>query len=94
MWVVFESKKAKKNIDKLPVHVAEKYEFWKAVVQVSGPEGLRRFPGFHDHALNSAWKTHRSSYLNDSYRVIYWIDGNSIRINVVDVNHHDYRRRQ
>lgn len=93
MWTIFESKAAEKHIDKLPKYVIEKYEFWKNVVQVSGPKGLRQFSGFKDHALKGEWKGHRSSYLSDSYRVIYWIDGNSVRVNVVDVNHHDYRRR-
>jgi addiction module RelE/StbE family toxin len=93
MWIVFESRKAEKGIDKLPKHILEKYEFWKSVVHISGPEGVRGFPGFKDHALKGEWKGHRSSYLNEAYRVIYWIDGNQVKIYVVDVNHHDYRRK-
>jgi addiction module RelE/StbE family toxin len=93
MWTVFEARKAEKHIDRLPKHVLEKYEFWKNIAQISGPEGLRKFPGFHDHALKGEWQGHRSSYLSDSFRVIYWVDGQAIRVNVVDVTHHDYRRK-
>lgn len=93
MWEVLEKKTAVKNIDKLPAKVLEKYEFWKSVVQISGPEGLRAFPGFRDHALKGEWIGHRSSYLNDSYRVIYVIERNEVKVLVIDVNHHDYRRK-
>jgi addiction module RelE/StbE family toxin len=93
MWDILEKKSAVKNIDRLPRQVLEKYEFWKSVVQVSGPDGLRAFPGFKDHSLKGEWKDHRSSYLNDSYRVIYKIERNEIRVLVIDVNHHDYRRK-
>ncbi len=93
MWEVLESRIAEKNIDRLPSHILEKYEFWKSVVHISGIEGLRAFKGFKDHPLKGEWKGHRSSYLNDTYRVIYRLDGQNVRVYVVDVNSHDYRRR-
>jgi addiction module RelE/StbE family toxin len=93
MWGIFESRAAEKNIDRLPKHILEKYEFWKNVVHISGPEGLRTFKGFKDHALKGEWGGHRSSYLNDTYRVIYRIDGQEVKVYVIDVNAHDYRRR-
>lgn len=93
MWAVLEARKAEKRIDGLLKHVLEKYEFWKSVAQISGPQGLRNFPGFHDHVLKGEWEGHRSSYLTDSYRVIYWIDSYATRIHVMDVTHHDYRRK-
>jgi addiction module RelE/StbE family toxin len=93
MWDVYEKKSAVKNIDRTPLNVLEKYEFWKSVVHVSGPDGLKQFPGFKDHALKGEWKDHRSSYLNDAYRVIYQVDKNEVRVLVIDVNHHDYRKR-
>lgn len=93
MWSVFEANKAIKNIDRLPKRVLEKYEFWKSVARVSGPSGIRTFPGFKDHPLKGQWRGHRTSYLNDSFRVIYWLDGQAIRVNVVDITHHGYRRK-
>lgn len=94
MWTVYESRKAEKAIDKLPKHVLEKYEFWKSTIQISGPKGVQAFPGFKDHALTGQWKGNRSSYLNDSFRVIYSVEGNEIRVDVEDVTHHDYRRKK
>lgn len=93
MWEIYEKRTAVKNIDKLPKAITEKYEFWKSVVQISGPEGLKAFPGFKDHALKGEWQGHRSSYLNDSYRVIYLMEGNEVRVYVIDVTHHDSRRK-
>ncbi len=93
MWEVLEKRTAVKNIDKLPKTIAEKYEFWKSVVHLSGPDGLRAFPGFKDHSLKGEWQGYRSSYLNDAYRVIYQIDKNEVRVFVIDVNNHDYRRK-
>ena len=93
MWEVLESKTAEKNIDKLPQHILEKYEFWRNIVQISGPEGLKEFKGFKDHSLKGEWSGYRSSYLNQNYRVIYQIDKNEVRVFVIDVNHHDYRKK-
>ena len=93
MWEVLEKKTAVKSIDKLPQNLAERYEFWKSIVQISGPQGLRAFPGFKDHSLKGEWQGCRSSYLNDAYRVIYTVEGNEVRVYVIDVNHHDYRRK-
>lgn len=93
MWEIFEKKSAVKSIDKLPRPIQEKYEFWKNIVRFSGPEGLKGFRGFKDHSLRGEWQGFRSSYLNESYRVIYEVERDSVRIYVIDVNHHDYRRR-
>ena len=93
MLRVFESRAAAKCIDKLQRHILEKYEFWRSVAHIAGPEGLRHFPGFKDHALKGEWQGHRSSSLNNSYRVIYRIERDTISIYVIDVNNHDYRRK-
>jgi len=93
MWTVLEARKSVKGIDKLPKHVLKAYEFWKNVVEVSGPEGLLTFSGFKDHPLKGEWTGFRSSYLNNAYRVIYRIVRDKVEVHVFDVNHHDYRRR-
>ncbi len=93
MWRVFEAKTAAKHIDQLPRQVLEKYELWKSVAEISGPEGIRAFRGFRDHALKGKWAGYRSSYLNDSYRVIYRFEGDEVRVYVMDETHHDYRRK-
>ncbi len=93
MWTIFETKLAAKNIEKLPHHIQEKYELWRSIIYVSGPDGVRRFPGFKDHALKGEWQGYRSSSVNSAYRVIYRIEQRQISIYVVDVNHHDYKRK-
>ncbi|MGH8556997.1 MAG: type II toxin-antitoxin system mRNA interferase toxin, RelE/StbE family [Methylococcales bacterium] len=49
--------------------------------------------GFDDEALSGEWKGHRSSRLNDQYRVIYRIEQSQIKVEVVSVTPHDYRRK-
>ena len=92
MWEVFESKQAQKAVPKLPPSVLEKYEFWKNIVVLSGPSGLRAIPGFHDEALAGEWKGHRSSRLSIHFRVIYRVDGEKVRVFVERLTAHDYRR--
>jgi addiction module RelE/StbE family toxin len=93
MWEILEKRVAVKNIDRLPKSIIEKYELWKTIVQLSGPDALKSFMGFKDHALKGEWQGYRSSYLNNSYRVIYKIEKNEVRVYVIDVNSHDYRRK-
>ena len=93
MWTVLEARNAVKGIDKLPKHVLAAYEFWKNVVEISGPEGLLEFPGFKDHGLKGEWTGHRSSYLNNAYRVIYRSVRDTVEVYVLEVTNHDYRRR-
>jgi addiction module RelE/StbE family toxin len=53
---------------------------------------LRLIKGFHDEALRGEWKGHRSSRLNQQYRVIYRVEAERVDVLVVDVTPHDYRR--
>jgi plasmid maintenance system killer protein len=43
--------------------------------------------------LKGEWQGHRSSRLNQQYRVIYRIDRDRVFVEVVDVTAHDYRRK-
>jgi addiction module RelE/StbE family toxin len=93
MWNVVESKKAQKQIKKCPKLIEAEYEAWKNVVEHSGPKALKSIPGYHDHALKGDWAGARSSYLNIQWRVIYFIDKKNIKIQVLEVNPHDYRKK-
>lgn len=73
--------------------ILKRYEKWKDIVSISGPSGLRLIRGFSDEALSGEWKDHRSSRLNEQYRVIYRIQRNEVRVEVVSVTAHDYRRK-
>jgi len=93
MWEIYEHRNAAKQLDGLPIEILKRYEKWKDIVRVSGPQGLRRIRGFNDEALRGDWKGHRSSRLNEQYRVIYRIERDAVLIEVVGVTPHDYRRK-
>ena len=91
MWEVYEHRRAAKRLDRLPKEVLKRYEKWKDIVGISGPDGLRLIKGFHDEALHGEWKGHRSSRLGEQYRVIYMVGEQKVL--VMDVTAHDYRRK-
>ncbi len=93
MWEIFEHRKAVKQFESLPIDVLKRYEKWKDIVSISGPDGLRQIKGFRDEALRGEWKGHRSSRLNIQYRVIYKIQKDLVLVRVVNVTPHDYRRK-
>ena len=63
------------------------------MVELSGPGAIRQIPGYRDHALKGEWAGARSSYLNIQWRVIYMVEADFIRIKVLEVNPHDYRKK-
>ena len=93
MWEIFEHRNAVRHIRNLPVDVLKRYEKWKDIVSISGPEGLKQIRGFNDEALRGEWKGHRSSRLNIQYRVIYCIVKDRVLVQVIDVTAHDYRKK-
>ncbi len=93
MWDVYEHKRLARQLKKLPTDVLKRYEKWKDIVTISGPQGLRLIKGFHDEALFGKWKGHRSSRLSRQYRVLYRIESDRILIEVVNVTAHDYRKK-
>ena len=78
---------------RLPVEILKRYEKWKDIVAISGPEGLRLIKGFHDEALKGQWAGHRSSRLSLQYRLVYRVERDEIYVQVVDISAHDYRRK-
>lgn len=93
MWEVYEHRKVVKQLESLPTDVLKRYEKWKDIVSISGPDGLRQIKGFRDESLRGEWKGHRSSRLNIQYRVIYKIQKELVLVQVVNVTPHDYRRK-
>ena len=93
MWEIYEHRKAVKQLASLPVDVAKRYEKWKDIIRISGPDGLKQIKGFHDEVLRGEWKGYRSSRLNIQYRVIYKIENDLVLVQVVNVTPHDYRRK-
>jgi addiction module RelE/StbE family toxin len=61
--------------------------------QQHAPPGLKLVRGFRDAALRGEWKGYRSSRLNQQSRVIYQVEGERLKVYVLDVTPHDYRRK-
>ena len=93
MWGIYEHKRTARQIKRLPIEISKRYQKWKDIVSISGPAGLKAISVFSDEALPGEWKNHRSSRLNQQYRVIYRIERDEIRVEVVSVTAHDYRRK-
>lgn len=86
-----------KSVDKTlkiaPVDVREKFDLWRRVASLSGPQGLLQISGFRDHGLKGQWKGARASSLNYQWRVIYKVDLDARIIFVLSISPHDYRRK-
>jgi addiction module RelE/StbE family toxin len=92
MWEVYEHRRLTRRLPRLPVEILKRYEKWKDIVRVSGPRGLRLIQGFHDEALRGEWQGYRSSRLGGRYRLIYEVVAQEVRVHVIDITAHDYRR--
>ena len=94
MWGILEHRRVDKQLDSMPEEILKRYEKWKDIVTISGPRGLREVRSFNDEALHGEWAGHRSSRLNQRYRVIYRVEKTEVLVFVVSVTPHDYRKKQ
>lgn len=93
MWEIYEHRALVRRLPRIPVEVLKRYEKWKDIVTISGPDGLRQIKGFHDEILRGEWKGYRSSRLSMKYRVVYKIENQRCYVQVVNLAAHDYRRK-
>jgi addiction module RelE/StbE family toxin len=93
MWEIYEHRSLVRKLSKLPLEVLKRYEKWKDIVAISGPEGLRLIKGFHDEALKGEWRGHRSCRLGFQYRLVYRIEKKKFYVQVINITPHDYRRK-
>ncbi len=93
MWLIFEHRRVAKNLNAAPAEVQKRYEKWKDIVALSGPQGLRQIRGFNDEPLAGKWEGFRSSRLNKQYRVIYRVQKDQVLVEVEKVTPHDYGRK-
>ena len=95
MWQIVEHRQVDKDLasGRVPIEILKRYEKWKDIAMVSGPPGLRAIHGFHDEPLAGEWKGHRSSRLNEQWRVIYAIKAEMLLFQVIRVTANDYRKR-
>ena len=76
----------------MPREILKRYEKWKDIATISGPQGLRRIAGFHDEALAGAWQGYRCSRLSLHYRLIYRLVAGASLFQAVHITPHDCRR--
>jgi addiction module RelE/StbE family toxin len=93
MWRIEEHRRVDRQLSgRVPIEILKRYEKWKDIARLSGPQGLRAIKGFNDEALAGEWKGHRSSRLGLQWRVIYRVVAQVLLIQVVQVTPHDYRK--
>ena len=93
MWEIYEHRRLTRKLSRLPIEILKRYEKWKDIVRVSGPAGLRLIKGFHDEALEGEWRGFRSSRLDRRYRLIYEVLADEVRVHVIEITPHEYRKR-
>ena len=86
------SRRAKKDIEKVPSFIAMKLAGWIEAVENDGLEEVRKIPGFHDEPLKGYRRGQRSIRLSRAYRAIYEIknDGSVEFVEIQEVNKHEY----
>lgn len=90
--IVKLSKRAKKDIEKLPIFIIDRLLRWIESIDVKGLQATRKLPGLHDEPLKGDRMGQRSIRLNDAYRAIYrqTSDGKTEILEVIEVNKHKY----
>lgn len=86
------TKKAKRDLLKMPTYIVMKLQAWIDNVGYSGLREVRKLPGFHDEPLKGTRVGQRSIRLSKAYRAIYQIDkdGAIEIVKVLEVSKHDY----
>jgi mRNA-degrading endonuclease YafQ of YafQ-DinJ toxin-antitoxin module len=92
MWHIEEHRRIDKQISAIPSEILKRYEKWKDIASISGPQGLRLIKGFHDETLSGKWRGYRSCRLGIQWRVIYRAIPEAMLFQVESITAHDYRR--
>jgi addiction module RelE/StbE family toxin len=92
MWTIEEHRRVDKQVTSTPEEILKRYEKWKDIASISGPQGLRLIKGFDDEALSGQWKGYRSCRLGLQWRVIYRVISEDLLFQVASLTAHDYRR--
>lgn len=89
---VILTKRAKKDLARVPSHILMKFKLWVDLVSYRGLEVARITPGYNDELLKGNLKGYRSIRLSRSYRAVYRqsLEGEIELIEVIKVNKHEY----
>ena len=86
------TKKAQKQIKKIPVHIRSRLKTWIFSIEVEGLQKTRKIKSYHDESLKGKRRGQRSIRLSKSWRAIYR-EKKKDMINLIlieEVNKHDY----
>lgn len=85
------TKRAEKQLRKVPQHIIDSLMIWVAAVEHDGLEEVRKVPGYHDEPLKGDRAGQRSIRLSLAYRAIYEIKEDTAKfVSVEEVSKHDY----
>jgi toxin HigB-1 len=86
------SKKAQKDLKKVPQHIVKNFQRWALLVEDVGLVEVRKIKGFHDEPLTGDRTGQRSVRLSKAYRLFYVAmpDEKINVVNVLEVNKHEY----
>jgi proteic killer suppression protein len=87
---VLKSRRFEKQLSKVPDFIQKKVIFWIFLVESSGLAEVMKTPGFHDEPLKGNRRGQRSVRMNKAYRLIYRIIADRIRIELLEINKHEY----
>ncbi len=92
IFTVVVSKKAKRDLQIVPIYIARKLGAWIDTVSHDGLQVTRKIPGYHDEPLKGNRIGQRSIRLSKAYRAIYVVGvQDQIEIvEIIEVNKHDY----
>ena len=90
--VVRFSRRAEKEIPKVPGYIQKKLRLWVSDIESQGLSEVQKIPGYHDEPLKGVRQGQRSVRLNKAYRAIYTVkdDGKIEFLFIEEVSKHDY----
>lgn len=85
------SKRASKDLQKVPGYISDKLDAWVHDIELRGLEEVKKIPSYHDEPLSGVRKGQRSIRLSIHYRAFYVIRKDSVEfVEVQEVNKHEY----
>jgi len=85
------TRRAAKQLRKVPDHVRDKLTIWVTAVELEGLESVRAVPGYHDEPLKGHRAGQRSIRLSRSYRAIYEVRRERVEfVSIEEVGKHKY----
>ena len=85
------TKRAQKQLGRVPAHVRDKLTLWVMAVELEGLEEVRKAPGYYDELLKGRRTGQRSIWLSRAYRAIYRVKRDGVEfVSIEEVTKHEY----